>query len=211
MPNIEPFEKYAERYEQWFDHHRAVYRSELNAVAHFIKPGDSGLEIGAGTGRFAAPLGITDGVEPSKRMARIAREKGVRATIASGEDLPFDDGSFDFVLMVTTICFLDDPLEALREARRVIRDGGYVVIGFVDKESALGKTYLAGKDDNVFYRPARFFSTKEVLDLLEEAGFSGFECVQTVFGPLDEVTREQEFSEGYGEGGFVVIKGRGKS
>ena len=211
MANIEPFEEHAERYEQWFERHEAVYRSELNAVAHFVKPGDRGLEVGVGTGRFAVPLGITDGVEPSGRMAQIAREKGVTVTLAAGEELPFDDDTFDLVLMVTTICFLGDPLRALKEARRVVPEGGYVVVGFVDKGSALGEKYLAGKDDNVFYRPARFFSTKEVLDLLEEAGFSGFECVQTVFGPLEEISEEQQFREGYGEGGFVAIRGRRES
>ena len=78
MANIEPFEEHAERYEQWFERHEAVYRSELNAVAHFVKPGDRGLEVGVGTGRFAVPLGITDGVEPSQRMAQIARDKGIQ-------------------------------------------------------------------------------------------------------------------------------------
>lgn len=207
MANIEAFEQHAERYEQWFDRHHAVYESELKAVGHFVNAGDKGLEVGVGTGRFAAPLGIAEGVEPSPRVAEIARGKGINVTNAAGEDLPFEDATFDYVLMVTTICFLDDPLKALMEAYRVLRKGGYIIVGFVDSESPLGKRYLAEKESNVFYRSARFFSADEVLSLLSQAGFRECETVQTIFGILEEIATEQGFCEGHGDGGFVVVRG----
>ena len=206
MANVEAFEQHAERYEQWFDRHAAVYESELKAVGSFIKPGDRGIEIGVGTGRFAAPLGVAVGIEPSRRMAEIARRKGIDVAIAAGEELPFNDAAFDYVLIVTTICFLDDPLKALREAYRVLRTGRYIIVGFVDSESALGGRYLAEKENNVFYRHARFFSAEEVLNLLSQAGFRECESVQTVFGALEDITTGQDFREGHGEGGFVVIR-----
>ena len=67
MPKISPFEKYAEQYEEWFVENRWVYEAELRAVKAMLPVGGHGVEIGVGSGRFAEPLGIKIGVEPSKR------------------------------------------------------------------------------------------------------------------------------------------------
>jgi len=124
MPKISPFEKYAEQYEEWFETNRWVYEAELRAVKAMIPTGGRGVEIGVGTGRFAGPLGIKTGVEPSKRMRDFARRRGIRALDGVTEKLPFDDSPFDFVLMVTTVCFVDDINKALMEAYRVLSHGG---------------------------------------------------------------------------------------
>jgi len=63
--NIQIFEESAQEYNGWFVRHRAVYESELLALKRFISPGGLGLEIGVGTGRFAAPRGLQMGVEPA--------------------------------------------------------------------------------------------------------------------------------------------------
>lgn len=78
MPNILPFEKHTDRYNAWFDKHPTVYKAELMAVKEMIPAGKSGLEIGTGTGRFAFPLGIRHGVEPSGRMREIAQKRGIK-------------------------------------------------------------------------------------------------------------------------------------
>ena len=44
MKVISPFEKHADRYDQWFDRNRAVYESELKAVKHFIGINDFGTK-----------------------------------------------------------------------------------------------------------------------------------------------------------------------
>ena len=82
-------------------------------------------------------------------MAARARLLGIDVRAGVAEDLPFGDGAFDFVLMVTTICFLDDVPKAFREARRVIRPGGSIVIGFIDRESTLGKEYERGRSGSL--------------------------------------------------------------
>ena len=68
----------------------------------------------------------------------------------TAEVLPFRDGRFDTVLFVTTICFVDDVKLALREAYRVLKGGGHVVIGFVDGESPLGKLYREKRKQSRF-------------------------------------------------------------
>ncbi|MBA7707387.1 hypothetical protein ES703_116259 [subsurface metagenome] len=130
MPRISPFEKYAEQYEEWFVENRWVYEAELRAVKAMLSAGGHGVEIGVGTGRFAEPLGIKIGVEPSKRMREIAQKRGIQVLDGVAEEVPFYDCEFDFVLMVTTICFVDDINRALLEAHRVLSHGGYLIIGF---------------------------------------------------------------------------------
>ena len=61
MPRTEPFEIHHRRYEAWFEQHAAAYASELLALRPFVplEGRGRGLEIGVGTGRFAAPLGVS--------------------------------------------------------------------------------------------------------------------------------------------------------
>lgn len=58
-----PFSGNTVRYEQWYDKHPAAYQSELNAIRYFWPTSGVALEVGAGAGHFAAPLGIGVAVE----------------------------------------------------------------------------------------------------------------------------------------------------
>ena len=207
MPKIEPFEKYTNRYEEWFDKNRFVYESEVAAVKRFILRKGTGIEIGIGSGRFAKPLEIKYGVEPSPEMGKLARKLGIKVTEGVAENLLFEDEKFDFALMVTTICFLDDVEKAFKEAYRIIKPSGVIIIGFVDKNSPVGKLYEKYKDENVFYRIAKFYSVKEVVDNLKRTGFKNFEFVSTVFQKLEDIKKIEAIKDGFSEGSFVVVKG----
>ena len=143
--NIHVFEKHAREYDRWFETHTYAYESEVLAVRSLLPRSGKGLEVGVGTGRFASRVGIKVGVEPAQAMASIARQRGIEVYEARAEALPFADESFDSVLMVTTICFLNDPLQALQETWRVLKPRGHIVIGMIDKDSHLGKSYEAKK------------------------------------------------------------------
>lgn len=203
MPRVESFERYSKEYDEWFIKNRDVYLAEVNAVKGLIPSGKFGVEVGVGTGRFAIPLGIKVGVEPSKRMAEIAKERGVQVYRAVAEALPFKEESFDFVLMVTTICFVDDLLASFKEAYRVLKTKGFIIVGFVDKESELGKQYQLKREKSKFYKHATFYSVREVMDFLRRAGFEITIVKQTVFS-LGNIMDLVE--EGYGRGSFIVIK-----
>jgi SAM-dependent methyltransferase len=214
MSKIYPFEKYAGQYDEWFEKNRWVYGAELRAIDISLGPRNmasdrvSSLEVGVGTGRFAGPLGIKIGVEPSKRMREIAQKRGITCIGAVAEELPFEDSRFDFVLMVTTICFVDDIGEALRETHRVLSPGGILVIGFIDRNSMVGQTYLDLQDKNVFYRNATFFSVDNIVEYMNRAGFKDLAFFQTIFGTLADITKQEPVKPGHGEGSFVVIRGR---
>jgi ubiquinone/menaquinone biosynthesis C-methylase UbiE len=112
------------------------------------------LEVGVGSGKFALPLGIKTGVDPAGEMLKKAASAEIKVFRGVAESLPFADQSFDFVLMVTTICFVDNLVQSFMEAFRVLKDTGFIVVGFVDKDSNLGRQYLERKEKSKFYRRA---------------------------------------------------------
>ncbi|MEJ2100637.1 MAG: class I SAM-dependent methyltransferase [Desulfobacterales bacterium] len=205
-PEKSPFNTYHRRYEAWFRRHRAAYHSELLAVRALLPWVGLGLEIGVGTGRFAAPLGISVGLDPSRAMLAKAAERGVSSIQGIAEALPFKDAVFDYGLIVTTICFVDDPKEMLNEASRVLKSGAPLIIGFVDRLSALGQQYQAHRDESVFYREAQFYSALEVKRLLADGGFVNLVWGQTLAKTLNEMQEIEPLGNGVGHGAFVVVR-----
>lgn len=208
MPTVEPFEAHTGRYEGWFEDHEAAYRSELAAVQRLLPDADPGLEVGVGSGRFAGPLGIGYGVDPSPAMLGFARERGVASVLGVAEALPYRADAFATALMVTTVCFVDDLAASLREIRRVLRPGGHLLVGYVDRESPLGRHYEDRRAANPFYRDATFRSTDELREALTAAGFEDLRAVQTVFELPGEMDGPEPVEAGTGEGSFVVLRGR---
>lgn len=204
MEEVNAFDRAVKDYDKWFDEHSAWFSSELAALKMAVPKTGKGLEIGVGTGRFAGELGIGAGVEPSKNMAAVAFKRGIKVFSGYAEDLPVEDASFDYTLMVTVDCFLQDVLKAFEEAWRVTKPGGAIIIGMIDKSSPLGKRYQERKEDNPFYRSAHFHEVEEVKVLLEKAGFQNFSFWQTLRNTKEEVVEQP--LKGYGKGGFVVIK-----
>ena len=207
MPRIEPFEHFYQRYEQWFEKHYPVYLSEIEALKKVIPEG-KGIEIGTGTGRFSIPFGIKYGVEPSLKMAQIAKNRRIKVVRGVAEKLPIKSNQFDFVLMVTTICFVDDLKKSFEEAARILKRNGYIVLGYIDKNSPLGQFYLEYKEKNLFYKYATFYSTEEVVSLLKETGFDDFVFYQTVFNMLDRIKEPEPVIKGYGKGSFVALQAK---
>lgn len=120
----------ARLYESWCrsPQGKAMERSAEKLILTLVapQPGERVLDIGCGTGNhllFFSKLGLDiNGIDASPYMISRARERlGARASLkkAKAEDLPFDDNEFDLAVLINTLEFLDDPLQALREAGRV--------------------------------------------------------------------------------------------
>jgi len=210
MPKTGPFDLYADEYDNWFVINIYAFQSELNAIKRALPDNGDIVEVGIGSGIFAAPLGIKEGVDPSETMREKARGRNIWVMDAVAENLPYTDASKDVVLMVTTICFVDDIYKSFQEAHRVLKDDGHFIIGFVDKNSPIGKLYLAQKDENVFYKDAIFFGTEELYEILKDTGFIVHNTYQTVFGKIEEINEVQNVLIGYGQGSFIVIKAHKK-
>ncbi|MBN1408693.1 MAG: class I SAM-dependent methyltransferase [Calditrichaceae bacterium] len=211
MPRIEPFEKYYDQYEDWFVKNKFAFKAEIEAVRKHIPEHSRGIEIGVGSGLFAEPLGIHIGLEPSREMRTIAVKRGVDVVEGIAEHLPFMDDFYDFALMVTTICFVDDVQQSINEARRIIKAGAKLIIGLIDKNSPVGKIYRKHQQESVFYKDASFYSTDEIVGYMKKAGFQNFYFTQTIFTSPDKVGEAEQIKEGFGEGSFVVISAVNKN
>jgi len=205
MDGVALFDKHADEYDHWFDENQQIYQAEVNALRQLIPQAGFGIEVGVGTGRFSTPFGIRIGVEPSINMAQIAKSRNIAVCLAVGEHLPFKDNQFDFALLVTVVCFVKDVILLLNEVRRVIKVGGKVIIGFIDKNSALGQLYESRKDADKFYKEAHFYSVPEIVALDRQVGLGELQFCQTIIAfPINSAT-SYEVCTGYGKGAFVAV------
>jgi ubiquinone/menaquinone biosynthesis C-methylase UbiE len=204
------FDRLYRRYDAWYDLHKYAYLSELEAVKKALPPKGVGLEIGVGTGRFAAPLGIKMGVDPSSKMIALARRRCVDARIGRGENLPFKEASFDYAAIIVTLCFVKNPIKVLAEAYRVLKTRGILILGIIEKNSFWGR--LCQKKRSPFYKTACFFNKKELVGLLKDAGLTDFKAYWTLSQPPDKMTRiETPKTKRTKKSSFLVIRCQKKS
>ncbi|MBN1675189.1 MAG: class I SAM-dependent methyltransferase [Kiritimatiellae bacterium] len=174
-PGWTPFEKLAGRYDAWFDTERGrrIFRVETDCIRDLlVDTPRPWLEVGVGTGRFGAALNVDEGVDPSPAVLRYACQRGIRVSVGEAEHLPYDNRRFGVVLLVVTICFLADPAEALRECRRVLKPGAFLVVGIVPKDSPWGQAYACkGEHGHPFYSLTTFYTSRELIRMVEKHGF----------------------------------------
>ena len=156
------FDLYYKEYEEWFEKYDEIYEQEINTIKMLL-PDGRGMEVGIGSGRFAKPLGINFGIDPSEKMIEIAKKRGIRVLKMKAENMNFKE-EFDFILMVTTICFVNDPFKTVLNSYKALKKGGYLLIAFIDLDSPLGKVYEKNKNYSEFYKVANFFTKKDIIE-----------------------------------------------
>jgi hydroxymethylpyrimidine/phosphomethylpyrimidine kinase len=220
---ISAFEESAEDFDTWFNKNQIVFESELLAEKYFLPNPKNSISIGVGSGLFASKLGIEYGVEPSKQMAKLAEKRGIKVKIGAAEDVPFEDERFDTVLLSIVLSYADDPKKAVKEAYRVLKPNGHVVVSFLAREGSYAMlydlAYLRGKHDLEispkypypikFIKGTHWNSIDEVNNLLKEAGFVDFKYVQTLTKHPKYTNDEiEQPTEGYKRGDYIVVQGR---
>jgi len=159
----------ADAYEAWFDSGIGAFvdRVEYRALRRILQDAAGSLvaDIGAGTGHFTAILAErfqVVAVEPSAEMcrSRVRRTAGlpIRWCIGAGEHLPLVDARVDGALLMTVLEWAVDPERCIAEARRVLRPGGWLVVGFLSASSSWAALYRRLADEGVApWSTARFF------------------------------------------------------
>lgn len=131
------YEKLAKVYDLVFG--PTLHPGRLAALEHMgIKPGDRVLEVGVGTGintslypRNCQVTGIDLSVSMlEKARERVAREglRNVRLIEMDAARLTFADDSFDIVYAPYLVSVVPDPVQVVREMRRVCRPGGKIIV-----------------------------------------------------------------------------------
>lgn len=126
------------------------------------EPRSALLDVGCGTGHFGRRFAETGlkmtGIDPDPAAIRFARAQGgpVRYIEGNALQLPFKDHALDYAIAVTSLCFIADPVAALREMWRVSRRG--MLLGLLNRHSLLH--WL--KRDRGGYRGARWDEAREI-------------------------------------------------
>lgn len=185
-------------YDRWFDSPlgRRVWADEERVLLELLEPvsGRRVLDVGCGDGRLAvrlARLGAeVTGLDADPAMlaaakARAARE-GVQVTLVEGDALalPFPDASFDVVCTVTVMCFFADPQPIVDELARVVRPGGRVVLGELNRAStwAAARRIRARRGDPL-WSEAHFRTAGELGGCLRRAGLEPTHKAGAVYYP----------------------------
>jgi len=163
-------------YEQWLNKPQTenAFKLEAGLMRNLLQPmrGETILDIGCGVGaclQAFLDMGLqVTGLDPSTYMLDIALDKiGNRADLYRGyaEDLPFDDNSFSYASLFTTLEFVDDPIKSLEEAFRVAKDR--VFIGVLNRYAIKGiQRRVKGIFTPTIFNHARFFSVWEIKQII---------------------------------------------
>jgi ubiquinone/menaquinone biosynthesis C-methylase UbiE len=168
------FDSYAQDYDHWFEDNPEVYRVQLDILWRCMRKSGFtgvGIEIGVGSGRFAVPLGIPFGLDPSLHLLDMARSRGIEVIRGIAEQMPFCAETFDFALLMTSLCFIPDPARACQETCRVLKRGGKVMVGFLEQGGEIVTTYTLTPDKGRFLQHALFRTGDEITTFLGYAGF----------------------------------------
>ncbi len=154
-----------------------------------VRPEDHVLEIGFAHGKAIemiaglASEGLVAGVDPSETMIKLGSRTNerfiqsgrVELKLGSISDIPYEGGRFDKVYTVNTAYFWPSPEEDLKEMRRVLKDGGTLIVSFRGRGARRGLASLFG--------PGLQKSEVEVLmTRMEGAGFGGLRVEERKLG-----------------------------
>lgn len=217
------FDKFYEGYDNWYTTKTGAFVDKIETKAAFelLRPekGMRILDVGCGTGNFTykiAEIGCdVTGIDISKKMLEQARAKGVGSNgsisfeIMNGSSILFDNELFDAVISMAAFEFIPDPLKVYNEMKRVVKPGGHIVIGTIQKGGEWAKLYSSDVCADTAYAHAEFKSKNELMALDSENLTAASECLFIPPG-LDEknysMEAEEKAKEKYETGGFVCVK-----
>jgi len=164
-------------YAAWYRAPRGAWigATEFALLRRLVELGarETVLDVGCGTGYFTTlfareTAGMVVGLDPNLEWLRYAAREGAPNLAWSGgkaEALPFPERSFDVVLSVTALCFIEDQLAALREILRVCRRR--FALGLLNRHSLLWRQKGRGEGVGA-YRGAHWHTVPEVHGLARE-------------------------------------------
>jgi len=178
-------------YDAWYDTPRGrwIGDTEYALAARLVaaQAGDSLLDVGCGTGWFtrraAADDLVATGLDPNPDWLDYARAHSSPAlnwVEGDARALPFADASFDHVLSIAALCFVDDERQAVAESVRVARRR--FAIGWLNRDSVLYRQKGRGGGSGA-YRGARWHTAGEVRALFSGLPVRNLKLRSAIFLP----------------------------
>jgi ubiquinone/menaquinone biosynthesis C-methylase UbiE len=200
--NQPDWDKIAEKFDLWLPHIAPVGEALLAALD--AKPGERIIDLASGTGEPALTLarrmkGHTHilGVDAADGMVRVAQAKvtkerlpGISFQCMPAEKLTFEDNHFDRALCRFGVMLFADPLQGLKEMRRVLRPGGRFALAVWSTPETMPTMHWSSQvfserlPEDLHPPLAKITSLGApglLEDLLSTAGFSGFSVVRKIF------------------------------
>ena len=207
-----PFGDLAAEYDAWFEGDgKLTFAIEVKAFEDVLPTlPQPWLEMGVGSGRFAQALGIEVGIDPCAELLALAGARGITTYQVRGELKFFNPAAFGTVFLIVTLCFVDSAQAALKEAHRILKPDGRLVLGLVLWESPWGEFYQKKKrEGHRFYEYATLYSYQEMKELLAGGGFVIAKTISTLFQRPGEVKEMEMSREGYyPDAGFTMVVAR---
>jgi len=141
------------------ENHHFWFLAKKQFILTFLEPHKNMirniLDIGCGTGgtsKFLEAYGILIGLDRNKLALEMAKKRGVKTVWGEAENLPFSDNSFDLVTMLDVLYHKEvkDEKKAIKEAKRVLKPGGFLLI------TDCAFKFLQNEHDGIFHGKRRF-------------------------------------------------------
>ena len=146
-----------------------IFRIELEYILKHLVKGEEVLSVGCGPAIIESALSecgfsIT-GLDVSQEALDCAPDS-VRTVAARAEDMPFPASSFDAVIYVASLQFIENYRKAIEETTRVLRPEGTLLVMLLNPESNLFKARL--RDPNSYVRKMRHTDLREIEEVIAE-------------------------------------------
>lgn len=190
----------ADAYQNCFTYSRRRLDIALDRFLPARAEGLSLLDVGCGTGyhmaRYRKRGFEVSGVDGSEEMLKRAREinPGVEFRHADVDALPYQTGSFDFVMCIEVLRYLPDPVASIREMARVLKPGGVALVT-ANPALSLNAYWIVNRISNLVQisnlgRLKQFFTTSgQLRRQFTDAGFGKTDVHGVYFGPLNWAER----------------------
>lgn len=214
------FDDSAKAYDEWYNSKLGKFVDKVEDDCAFglftVKKGMTVLDIGCGTGNYSIKLAKMGykviGIDVSDEMLNIAKEKAKDKGLDIGFykkdvlNLDFEDEQFDAVFSMAALEFIPETKKAIDNIFKVVKKGGKILIGTINRESKWGELYLSKEfQENSVFKYAKLKTTEELKQLKSENLVNIKECLYIPPNVNeDDISLEKELELSKSErGGFV--------